>query len=391
MELLRYELYKIYKHKIIWIAYIFFFIVTIFFVFYNSDRFISNLGDLNDFYRSTYLGKEGTVTAEMLAAAQKEQDQLFAETESLYKSNSSIPQETLRRMAFVDDVITAAQERDESASYLTELQEAAQTALRESGENSFAYRDAALHLEMARSVRESGLYFPYSWGDIIDFPVGLGFLFSAAMILLGLSPIFSEEYATGADALLLSSRRGKRQSARAKIAAGVLYCIATDLFFTLVNMAGNFIVRGFYGGDAPLQTIQNYVLSPYSFTIAQYFSAETLVSLFGCICFGLLVMLVSSLSGNALVPFFICGCLIGTTGIVIASHITLSAPLSWLADFSYTELMRVKDLFTVYKSYSVFGYPVLYLPLALVIFVIVSAAVLLLTLRAFRKHQVKSA
>lgn len=390
MELLKHELYKIANRKIIWIAAAFFTIVTIFFI-HNMSGLYSEYGNMGDFYRSTYQGHEGTVNSQTLTTAQTDQEKLNNVDKSSIGANETRSIEELRQMNFDQAVLNAKANQDTRVSRLNEYQQAIKSASQKFGENSFAYRNAVFHYNMVKQLILPGVYFNYPWQNIIDFPVVLGFLILVAMILLGVSPIFSDEYATGVDALILSSKWGKRKLAGIKITAGIIYCTVTALLFALINMVGYFAILGTFGGGAPLQSIYKYLASPYSFTIGQFFLLETLIYIVGGVCFGLFVMLVSALSKNVLIPFFTCGCLVGLTAGLKAVDIVLPKPFSWLEDFSYSELMRVSGLFSEYKTYNIFGHPMLYFPLAIVVFSIISIIILLLTLRIFKNHQIENA
>jgi hypothetical protein len=365
MELLKHELYKIFNRKSIWIAAVFFMLVLFIDIYSTQDMYSKQFGNMDDFYSSTYQGKEGTVNSEMAAAAQADDEKIFNDPSSF--DSSGFPTiEAGRRSRFNKSVQDAEKDQNAWVSQLDEYRQAVETASQKYGKSSFEYRDAALRYNMLKQLPMPGVYFIYPWKEVIQFPASSGFLILVAMILLGISPLFSDEYTTGVDALILSSKQGKRKLARVKIFAGMIYCIAAALLFVLVYTAGSAAVLGTIGKDAPLQSI--YFDSPYSLTISQFFLIEILIFVIAGVFFGLLVMLISALSKNALIPFFICGCLIGLPMIFERMGVTFPAPFAWIEDFNYTKLIRVFELFIGYKSYNIFGSPVLYLPVAIVVF-----------------------
>lgn len=390
MELLRHELFKIFSRRIVWVAAAFFLAITLFFVYNQSRLYLEQYGDMTAFYQSVYQGHEGTITAQTAAAAEKENETLSSQLDTLFVNS---PKSILiqRRMTYDNAVSNAKVNQGTRLSRVGEYRQAMNKTLGQYGENSFAYRNAALHYDMVKRLIPPGVYFSFPWGNALDFPVVIGFLILTAMILVGVSPIFSDEYATGVDALILSSRWGKRKITGVKVLSGAIYCVAVALLFLLVNTAGYFITLGTAGAGAPLQSVFRYLASPYSFTVGQFFFVETLIYIAAGVCFGLLVMFVSALSKNVLIPFFSCGCLIGLTAGLKVLDVVLPGPLTWIEDFSYSELMRVSGLFDGYKTYSIFGHPVLYLPLALIVFSIVSTIALWLTIRIFRLHQIENA
>jgi len=84
------------------------------------------------------------------------------------------------------------------------------------------------------------------------------------------------------------------------------------------------------------------------------------------------------------------------SGAVMAAPVMLqqlgatSGILEYVANFSYTELMKVSSMFTQFRAYNVFGFPVLYPSLIFAIFAVVTGVLLLLTYQLFRKQQVSS-
>lgn len=66
-------------------------------------------------------------------------------------------------------------------------------------------------------------YINKTWANIFYNIDQFGIAFMGVMILIGLAPLYSEEYATGMDSILLSSRYGKGQLISAKCYAAILY------------------------------------------------------------------------------------------------------------------------------------------------------------------------
>ena len=71
-------------------------------------------------------------------------------------------------------------------------------------------------------------------------------LFAAVLLIVMIAPVFSDEYTSGMDSLILSSRYGKTRCARAKILASFLTAvtilIGTVAFIVLVTI-------GYFGTD----------------------------------------------------------------------------------------------------------------------------------------------
>ena len=73
------------------------------------------------------------------------------------------------------------------------------------------------------------------------------------IIVIAVSGCFSEEYTRGTDALLLTSRHGKRKCAQAKVAASLLFTAACYLGLLALNVIPFLLEDGLYGWDAGIQ------------------------------------------------------------------------------------------------------------------------------------------
>ena len=113
------------------------------------------------------------------------------------------------------------------------------------------------------------------------------------------------------------------------------------------------------------------------------------LSIIGCIFFGMLVLLVSSVSPNVLVPFFLCGSLFSATAFIESTFSSVTpVAIKAFGDFGYTELIRVEGLVETFRAYNLFGRPVMYLNLILAVYATITALVIFLIYRLFSLRQV---
>lgn len=73
------------------------------------------------------------------------------------------------------------------------------------------------------------------------------------IVVIAVSGCFSEEYTRGTDALLLTSRHGKRKCAQAKMLASLLFTSVCYLGLLIVNVVPFLIEDGLYSWDAGIQ------------------------------------------------------------------------------------------------------------------------------------------
>lgn len=209
-------------------------------------------------------------------------------------------------------------------------------------------------------------------------------LMSAAAVAIMISGIFSEEYVSGADNLILSSKHGKGLVIGAKLLAGFGIAAALIIFLMVISYIEVMAVWGTSGADAAITLLGN--IFEYPITIGQS-------ALFYSIC-----TLGSILLFTALTTFFSATFKTPFNTIVVMAIILIvpmfivipdSAPL-WV--FQLEQLMpthmmafwgAMSDL-----QYEIFGVvipPYVFLP---VFAIIVSCVCVCLSYRIFKRHQV---
>ncbi len=122
------------------------------------------------------------------------------------------------------------------------------------------------------------------WGsmaDKVDTPLQYGYyggweviissfellMFAVLAICMVAAPVFSGEYQTGTDAVLLSAKYGKTKLATAKIAATFLFGTAAFILHIIVACGLSLIAFGTDGWNLPLQIANTAI--PYPFTFLQ--------------------------------------------------------------------------------------------------------------------------
>lgn len=208
-------------------------------------------------------------------------------------------------------------------------------------------------------------------------------LMGAFLLCICIAPIFSGEYTSGADQLLLSSRHGKRSLLAAKLFTGFSLAAILSLFFTLTLHLVSLISFGTDGGDSPIQLM--HVQSPYPLTLKEAAVIMAVTSLLGALLTAAVTMLLSSRMKS---PF----------GVITPMMITLFIPI-----IIYPPEINalIYHLFTLLPVYSMRVWvmldimqfelpglvvkPYIFLPIFSALACIVTIP---FTCRNFRKHQV---
>ncbi len=394
MGILKNELYKIFTRKSVYLAAILFLVFFGLFVYSRFGNAVLYRELDNDIRLHQW---EGPVTEQIVTLAAEGHKEIEQHPE-IYQKVTVFPDgrqmseptpEGLKRDRLYSIVLEYKAQIENHNAYLNELDTELRDLEKSNSTNTFDYKKKSLHYQMLTKITLPEIVYKQGWSAVLEFIPSLGFVFMGALILLGLSPVFSEEYSTNVASILLSSKHGKRKVVTAKIMASSIYITTLVLFFSIVNMVANFYSWGMGGGASPLQNVNFYVGSPYSLTILQYYFYEVLIHLVGSVAFGLLVLLMSALSKSALIPFF-------SGGLVLAAPILLhksSVDISWLnriIELSYSVVIMVINIFAEFRVYNFFGTPILYPYVALIVILVLSLATGYLTYYTFRNHQISS-
>ncbi|WP_438431578.1 hypothetical protein [Gorillibacterium sp. sgz500922] len=92
-------------------------------------------------------------------------------------------------------------------------------------------------------------------------------LLSAFLISICVAPVFSGEYQSGADAILLSTKYGRSRVIGAKLRASLLLATGLFLLAALLQLLLTFAIYGAEGGNLSLQAVSTrYLTAPFAFT-----------------------------------------------------------------------------------------------------------------------------
>lgn len=318
-----------------------------------------------------------------ISAFSEEQHKLFFEAmktgdpdfemESLpnrYSDDDSITDEMLFRL--VHDAI------DQSEGYPARLEKVTDAARANLGEfrrmgvseSSFTWKyqtEVIRRYEAMRGTVEIGVEYVRGWNGYFDYRVGDVLLF-LLLVLLG-SVIFTQEKQAGTLPLLRVSKRGRAQTAAAKI---VLALVLTALF-TLLFVGTSFAMFGLrVGYSSPLNALQalpTFTYSPCRITVGQYFGITAAVKLLAAAVFSLLVLALSNLARNPVLNYLAGLALFGAN--LLLSRLDASHAAAHL---NLVSASAVNSLFTRYRAVDLFGAAAGMVPVMLVLFILLASA-----------------
>lgn len=383
MSLYKYELYKVFSRKSIYLC------LAIFVALYVITSFsaVANPVFEDD---NLYEPWKGEVTPAKVLMADKALQEIYKIQEkrarSLVSDEETLvePTEFERRQSQVyQDILNAGQRLSKRSEEIAKLTREVE-ALKSRKPDGFELRKKQLHLDMLNNLEPPKIYFIKGWIQIIDFINTYGLIFIGGLLLLGISPVFADEYSANMHELILSSKHGKQSVVTAKIFAGITYAVSIALFLEFINVAANYYSYGLSGSNSPLQAIFKYARSPFALNLGEYHVAQLSTHIFGTVAFALFVLLLSVVCRNALTAIFLAG---ATFSVPVILKSFLYVTTGWptlLIDYSYTQVIKAEGLYFNFKAINVLGTPIQYYTLLLSLICLVSLAITTQIYRAFR-------
>ena len=206
-------------------------------------------------------------------------------------------------------------------------------------------------------------------------------ILACLLVFLACSGSFTSERETGVWLLLQSSRHGKGEVFLAKYLAGSITAAGLTVLFEGVAMASTRFYRGFAGGGTTVAALQDLRYCPYLWTMAQYAAVVLLCRLFGAVLLSVLLNIVSAVSKNGIISYGIGAVLLG--GSLALSYFPpklelLSGPLS---------LLQPQRYFASYYTANLFGFPIPWILVQLVLWSLLALGGALLAWRLYGRKR----
>ncbi|APF27113.1 ABC-2 transporter family protein [Clostridium sporogenes] len=404
MELLKQELYKIFskKHLVL--------ILALMLLFVYGPNFFMSITDIKDEYGLTNTLYNYTKPFEGKITKEKE-DKIF----SIFKSNKdkdknskvtgiyeriwcNYSEQKRPRFVAIADVLRQAdppfynekldnRPHDFKGYKLDELNKDLKELKRAGRENIYEYKNKNAANNMYKKLSEPKFFYVESWQYISSFVNETNFTIIFIMLLLGISPIFSEEYKTKVSTIILSSKKGRSECVRAKILAAIIYAIFIAF---ICNLIGTIVITKMYGIEgfnAPMQSLFEFSCSPYNFTIAQFYLTLFFTSIIGAILFVLLILLISNITKSSMMTFFISGFIFVFP--MLVEKLIGVANVWWkkpLISLSITQIFNATKIYDVFSTINIFGQPLIY-PYFILIYSIVLGTLLTYILHRKLKYE----
>lgn len=394
-RMLKTELYKICSKKVIWISLVAFLALFLALKFqmletvgvkYTLEPMRSELTsaveneDFHDFVRST------NYSCSLDDLKQYVSETVFDFIEQ-YESNDRIYRSLNRDL--VSTINNYYERIDNRTAYISELAEDVTT----SDGSSLAKVKAKLLQVYQNTQVGIDLNLESSANNFIDinhsvvFP-GLIML----VIIVGLAGIYSDEYTSGTQSALLTSRKGRRGVFFSKLCAAWIFITAIVAIMELSYMIITAIC--YHAPNATISAASTYGLSltTYSGSVYAFCFRQILGTLLAGYTLGSIVMCISAFSKNALIPFFVAGLYYGGTALY-ANAITfpeyLSSIWSLPGELSLFTLQTQYELVATGHYTNIFGMLLPTLTVNVIFNAVFALVCLLFCYKAYTRKQVK--
>lgn len=207
----------------------------------------------------------------------------------------------------------------------------------------------------------------------------------SAIIVICLSPVFSEEYSQKTDAIILTTKYGKNKVIIAKLISSLLFTLSVYLLFAALNFTLYATIYGLDGFNANIQLHGWYYQSPYNMTFLDLNLYSLSLSLIGLLFIAAITLFISSKVKS---PFIT----------VILSASILYIPKIDISEISYTanillelfpiNMMNAAEHFELGVFYNLFGTVLLQPIMMIFTAAVISVLLTTFTYKSFKNHQV---
>ena len=206
----------------------------------------------------------------------------------------------------------------------------------------------------------------------------------ALVVCITLAPIFSSEYQTGADAILLSTRYGRSKLITAKIVSSFLLTSVIYVSGIFILTLVTFLIYGSGGSACSLQVLN--FLAPTDVNLLQAYLYVLLAGYFMCLFMQGITLLLSAKMPSPF-PVIICTMVFFFVPSFM-SYSRSSRTYNNILNLMPAKIAAAYTALTKYEVFHIFGLKIPYPVMLILVALLVSTITLPFAYRAFHKHQV---
>ncbi|MCB2306739.1 ABC transporter permease [Clostridium estertheticum] len=224
------------------------------------------------------------------------------------------------------------------------------------------------------------------WMNALEKSATVIFALSFVVCIL-MAPIFSVEYQTGSDVILLTTEHGKKKGIVYKLFAGLLSTSLVYWITICVVFGFIFMIFGFEGGDSQLQASSYGWKSFYHITNSEALLMVLLLGYVGCLFIGSLTMFLSSKVKTSFATIILIVLIIMVPS-TIDQFLIQGSFWDKILNMLPSQMLLGWKLLQTYTLYDFGGKVITPYQLLPVLYGIFASLLLPFAYRAFRKHQI---
>lgn len=248
--------------------------------------------------------------------------------------------------------------------------------------DTYEYKNLNFIYEKVKNVEESKFYFSHGWLSTADFKAIATLI--TTLIAVGLAAIFSDEYQSNSAQIMLSCKYGKNKMVLSKMITGLIFTATLFIIINSVYMIGA-LLYDFRGWDTPLELFKYYGNTPFDMRVIDFYIAGLGISFIGAILYSLVTMLVSLLVKNNMISLLLSLGLYYVPAF-LGNFIPMDSVARVFREINLAEAIKIEGMFVNPSTYNIFGTPVLYSTL-LISLVVVFIPIVIYLIRYFGKKQ----
>lgn len=248
--------------------------------------------------------------------------------------------------------------------------------------DTYEYKNLNFIYEKVKNVEESKFYFSHGWLKTADFKAIATLI--TTLIAVGLAAIFSDEYQSNSAQIMLSCKYGKNKMVLSKMITGLIFTATIFIIINVVHMIG-VLLYDFRGWDAPLELFKYYTNTPFDMRVIDFYITGLGISFIGAILYSLVTMLMSLLVKNNMIALLL------SLGLYYApafagSFIPIDSVVRIFREINLAEAISIEGMFVNSSTYNILGTPVMHSTL-LISLVVVFIPIVMYLIKYFGKKQ----
>lgn len=349
LDLIKFELYKIFSKKSVIIVLL----LTVLFSIFNvvgQDVYLKfkGLDNIDDAYTvmEKYEGK--VITQEYISNTDKTVENLTQKE----KSGKELTKEELVHLHFSYDNplhVESTYIINNNFYSLNEIKDEISNLEKENKKDTYEYKNLNYVYGKAKNIEKPKFYFSHGWNTTTSFKI-IGTLI-AVLIVAALATTFSDEYQSNSAQIILSCKNGKNKLVLSKLLSGLIFTVIIFLIINIIYFMSA-LRYNFIGWDKPLALFKYYGSTIFDIRIIDFYIRGLGISFIGSILFALVTMLISLLFKNNIISLLL-SLGIYSAPAFLGGIIPIEKVAKVLNEINLAEAIKVESMFTLPNTYNI--------------------------------------